>query len=63
MQKNCKSCKFSYMEPCDMNLICGHSDSGQMGLYVLRGPAKHCGPERIKWEQHPMRTENGDLHA
>jgi hypothetical protein len=53
------------MEPGEARLICGHIDSGKFGKY-LNGlskpePMAHCGPERTKFEQHPMRNPNGSL--
>jgi len=61
MKKNCKACKYCFMEPSDMNLTCGHPDSGPFGKYVHRGPIAHCGLDRTKFEQHPLRTEDGRL--
>lgn len=58
--KNCAACKHSFMEP-DDELTCGHPDSGFMGKYVHRGPVPHCGPDRTKFEQHPLRNPDGTL--
>ena len=61
----CHACRFSYLEPSGPpNLTCGHPDTGLLfGQYVhsamkLDG---HCGPERVKFEQHPHRDEEGNL--
>jgi hypothetical protein len=48
------------------NIVCGHEDSGIFGIYLHSAKApyregEHCGPNRSKFEQHPMRQENGDL--
>lgn len=59
---NCRACSYSYMEP-DSELTCGHPDSGLFGLYVHRGPAPHCGPEHVKFEQHPRRNADGSLKS
>ncbi len=58
--KNCFACRYSYMEP-DSDLICGHPDSGVFGKLVLSGPVEHCGPEYMKFEQHPLRNADGSL--
>lgn len=58
---NCRACSFCSMEPDDDRLICGHPDAGPAGLYMDPAPAKHCGPNRSKFKQHPMRNANGDL--
>jgi len=60
-EKNCQACRHCYLEPDDMNFICGHPDSGTFGKYVNRGPVPHCGPERTKFEQHPLRNSDGTL--
>lgn len=64
--KNCKACAHCGSEPDEPYPICKHPDSGTMGLYVGngRGPDSaggHCGPGRTKFEQHPLRTPNGEL--
>ncbi len=61
-EKNCRACRFCYMEP-DDDFVCGHKDAGQFGIYTKHAAAKggHCGPERPKFEQHPLRHPNGDL--
>ena len=58
--ENCRACRYSYMEP-DDDLTCGHPDSGAFGLYCHRAPPEHCGPERTKFEQHPLRNPDGTL--
>lgn len=63
--KTCLACAHCGTEPDDPRFICGHKDAGEFGLY-LRGltvvqPAKHCGEERSKFEQHPLRNEDGSL--
>lgn len=62
VQKNCHACAFSYMEP-DSDLVCGHADAGLMGIYTRHASAKggHCGPDRPKFEQHPLRNPDGSL--
>ena len=70
-EKNCWACAHSYMEPDSPALICGHKDSGDVGKYVTgiapngkeRGPVAHCGPERKKFEQHPLRNADGSLKS
>jgi hypothetical protein len=59
--KKCEACRFSFMEPDDMNLTCGHKDSGTFGLYVHRAVEQHCGPDLSKFEQHPLRGADGSL--
>lgn len=51
------------MEPSDLNYTCGHPDAGTFGVYTHRATAKdgHCGPERSKFKQHPLRNANGTL--
>jgi hypothetical protein len=63
MTKDCKACAYCFMEPSDMNFTCGHPDAGTLGLYVHRATAEegHCGPELLKFKQHPLRKPNGDL--
>lgn len=63
--KTCYACKYSGMEPDDQRLICGHPDSGEFGKY-LQGlnnpqPLEHC--QGKKFEQHPLRNENGSLKS
>lgn len=60
--KNCRACAHSYMEP-DDDLTCGHPDSGPVGLYCYRKPPDHCGPDRTKFKQHPLRNPNGSLKS
>lgn len=59
--KNCHACSFSYMGPNDDHLVCGHVRSGPFGVYVNRGPALHCGPDFVRFEQHPKRNTDGTL--
>lgn len=63
MAKNCHACAHSYMGPDDDKLVCGHTDAGVMGKYaeVATLPEGHCGPERPKFEQHPLRNPDGSL--
>ncbi len=51
------------MEPSDMNFTCGHPDAGAFGIYTHRATAEggHCGPERSKFKQHPLRNADGTL--
>jgi len=50
------------MEP-DDDFCCGHPDAGAFGTYVrsAASPGGHCGPERPKFEQHPLRKPDGLL--
>lgn len=61
--KNCQACAHCYMEPSDMNLVCGHKDAGLFGLYLHAAtkPEGHCGPDLRKFEQHPGRNPDGSL--
>lgn len=71
--KNCHACRYSFMEPDDTELVCGHKGAGVAGVYTriaADGLARdgtvhlalaHCGPERLKFEQHPLRNEDGSL--
>jgi hypothetical protein len=63
VKKNCHACKYSFMEPGDMNLTCGHPDAGPVGKYTRMAAAAdgHCGPELPKFEQHPLRGADGSL--
>lgn len=60
---NCYACKHSYMEPDDGRLVCGHKDAGSLGVYADRAvrEGEHCGPERPKFGQHPLRNPDGSL--
>lgn len=64
-RKTCLACAHCGTEPDDPRFICGHKDAGEFGVYLrlLSNPlpAKHCGDDRAKFEQHPMRNENGSL--
>ena len=63
--KDCRACAHCFMEPDDMNFVCGHPDAGIVGTYVNRaaGVGGHCGPELPKFKQHPLRNANGTLKA
>lgn len=63
--KSCKACAYCYMEPSDMNFVCGHPDAGIVGKYTRVAASKdgHCTENKIKFEQHPLRTEQGDLKS
>lgn len=60
--RNCFACAHSFMEP-DNDLCCGHDDAGIVGTYTRRAaaPGGHCGPERPKFQQHPLRNPDGTL--
>lgn len=61
--KNCHACKYSGMEPADMNLTCFHPDTGSsVGLHIWKEPLEHC-PNYSKFEQHPGRNPNGSLKS
>ena len=62
MEKPCKACAFCYMEP-DSDLICGHKESGSFGLSLIQGVPTHCGPEKIHFKQHSLRTPQGGLQS
>lgn len=57
---NCHACTHSYMEP-DSGLICGHRDAGTFGKNIRKEPLEHC--EWNKFQQHPLRNENGTLKS
>lgn len=64
--KPCNACSHCGYEPDEPYPICKHPDSGVFGLYVGNGrgpdsPGGHCGPERTKFQQHPLRTPEGNL--
>jgi len=59
-EKTCRACAYSFMEP-DGPFCCGHRDAGPFGLSLHRGPPQHCGPDRAKFTQHPLRTPAGDI--
>jgi len=63
-EKNCKACSYCYMEP-DSDFTCGHPDAGTFGTItrIAAAPGGHCGPDRPKFEQHPLRKLNGDLKS
>jgi len=63
MNDKCAACAKSYMEPNDMNLVCGHPDGGMYGIYARLAVQEdgHCGPERKKFSQHPLRNADGTL--
>jgi hypothetical protein len=60
---NCRACAHCYMEPDDMNFICGHPDAGTFGIYIRHATNEkgHCGPSRTKFQQHPLRLPSGDI--
>lgn len=58
--KNCHACTFSYMEPSEPNLICGHKKSGTFGLFLYRGRPDHC-KNFENFKQHPRRNPDGSL--
>lgn len=72
-EKNCRACAHSYMGPGDDELVCGHADAGIVGTYARIASVglkhngsvdlslAHCGPERAKFEQHPLRNPDGSL--
>lgn len=68
MKNKCSACAFSGMEP-DDDLVCYHPDLLKInpyGLYVRYTDNRHfpaCGPESLKFEQHPDRTEDGRLKS
>lgn len=55
-EKSCADCKYCFMESSDMNFACGHPESGSLGIYINHGIPEHCGPDRSKFEQHPLRA-------
>lgn len=65
-EKNCQACRYSGMEPADMNLTCSHPDltNGKhpFGLHIYREPLDHC-PNYSKFEQHPGRNPDGTLKS
>jgi len=61
---NCRACRYCFMEP-DDDFCCGHPDAGSVGQYVRVAASKdgHCGPQRPKFDQHPLRNPDGTLRA
>ena len=63
-KKTCFACRYSGMEPSDLNLTCEHPDltNGvhRFGLHIYKEPLEHC-PDFSKFEQHPGRNPNGSL--
>ena len=61
--KTCKACSYCYLD--DWDFICGHPDAkaGVFGDYTYKAIMDngHCGPDRPKFEQHPLRNEDGTL--
>jgi hypothetical protein len=57
---NCSACRWSGIEPADMDLTCGHPDAGFFGLHIRKEPLEHC-PDFSKFEQHPGRNPDGTL--
>lgn len=62
-EKNCPACAFSFMGPGDDELVCGHKDTGPVGEYARFSVLTdaHCGPDRAKFQQHPLRNPDGSL--
>ncbi len=62
-KKDCRACAYSYMEPSDPQLVCGHPKAGTFGKYVQhpRKPDGFCTPYAIEFKQHPLRTPEGEL--
>lgn len=60
VKPNCSACRYSGMEPDDMNLTCGHPDAGVFGLHIRKEPLGHCENFK-KFEQHPGRHPDGTL--
>lgn len=58
----CRACKHCGQEPRNQEFVCRHPDAGVVGVYIpiATAPSGHCGPERPKFEQHPLRTPEGD---
>lgn len=54
---NCLACSHCYLEPDAPYPICGHKESGSMGLYIKSEPLSHCGWQ--KFEKHPLRNSDG----
>ena len=44
-----------------IGLVCGHPDSGPFGKFLNYGPIEHCGSDRTKFKQHPLRNTDGSL--
>lgn len=63
MSKRCEACSYCFIEPSDMNFTCGHPDAGPVGLYTHHAVKEggHCGPNLSKFEQHPLRNEDGTI--
>ncbi len=72
-EKSCRACAHSYLEPDASYPVCGHKDAGTFGVYTHRAtqvekdPTNegigHCGPERSKFEQHPLRNPDGTFKS
>ena len=70
MSDNCRACRHSYMEPDGPPLLVCGVDGGY-GKYLNpldplmvggRGPETPiCGPDRPKFEQHPLRNPDGTI--
>jgi len=60
-RSKCWACAHSYMEPASPYLVCGHPDSGIMGLFIKSNKSvNHCS-NFSKFEQHPLRNSDGSL--
>jgi len=59
----CTACQHSYMGPANKELVCGHKGAGLLGTYarLASGSDGHCGPEKLRFAQHPLRNTNGSL--
>lgn len=60
-EPNCYACKYSYMEPDEPYLICGHADEGTFGTYIHNTETSLATCNFTKFEQHPLRKRNGEL--
>lgn len=60
---NCQACASCYLD--QMDFVCGHPDAGVFGklVRVAVSPEGHCGPDRPKFKQHPLRKPDGSLGA
>jgi hypothetical protein len=60
VSRDCRACRYSGIEPMDMDLTCGHPDAGAFGIHLFKQPADHC-PDYSKFEQHPGRNPDGTI--
>lgn len=63
MDKNCYACTHSYMEPDSPYLICGHRQEGPFGKFIYNSEKALDTCEFKKFEQHPLRNEDGSLKS